>query len=603
VPDIVPFPRIVEPHPAPPQGVRTLVPIVHFDMVGYSRLIGADDAGTLARIKSLRSEVFDPLIARHGGAVAQTAGDSLLVLFGSILEAVRCAAAVQQRVPAHPANAQGGGHIMFRVGIEMGDVIADRGDFHGEGLIVAVRLESACPPGAICVSRGVYEHVACRIALTARPLGPLALKNVARKVEAFVLEIDPAAPLDPEPARAPDAAASFAAAFGDRAAIAVLPFRGYDGQDDKFVDALTDDLIDALSAWRSFPVIARHSTFAWRGRDIDVRVLGRELGARYIVSGAVRRRGAIVRVSVQVADCDTATTLLSDSYEQEGGAAQDEVVRAIAGVLGPEIMKLERERVAWRVTPRPAVYELFTRGMWHRYRNGREELERAEGFFRAALDIDPHYAPAMAALALCRNFALQNQWAPDPDAARMESLTLARQAVTDEPRLPHAHFALGVACMNTRRLPEAAAALREAIRLNPSHAYARANLGHISNYLNRPDEALAEIQTALTLNPHDPRRFMWLPYVACSHYLARRYKQALAASEEAMIANPEFPLAARYVLAALGQLGRIEEASAVIPLIRRSDGDLAGLEKLTRSLFVREAADHLIDGFRRAGFT
>jgi class 3 adenylate cyclase len=222
VPEVLPFPRTAPKQPAPPvavsppEGVRTLVPILHLDMVGYSRHISADDDGTLTRLRSLRRDVFDPLIGAHGGLIVQTAGDSLLVLFASILEAVRCAAAVQRRVPVHAVNEGAHTPIQYRIGIEMGDVIADRGDFHGEGLIVAVRLESACPPGAICVSRAVFEHIDGRVAVRATPLGPLALKNIARRIDAFVLEVDVGATPDQQPPRAPVSAASLAEGSGGR---------------------------------------------------------------------------------------------------------------------------------------------------------------------------------------------------------------------------------------------------------------------------------------------------------------------------------------------------------------------------------------------------
>jgi tetratricopeptide (TPR) repeat protein len=240
--------------------------------------------------------------------------------------------------------------------------------------------------------------------------------------------------------------------------------------------------------------------------------------------------------------------------------------------------------------------------MWHRYRNTREDLERAEALFRQALEIDPGYARATAALSLCRNFAAISRWVPDVEAAHTESMVLARQAVADDPRDPHAHFALGVACMNARRLPEAITELREAIRLNPSHAFAHANLGQVFNYLNRPDEGLPQVELGLRLNPHDPRRFMWLPYLAAGHYLSHRYKECLAACEQALLANPGYPHAVRYMVASLGQLGLSADAQRLFGLLRQYDGDIAGVSALTRHFFVPEAAEHLLDGFRRAGF-
>jgi TolB-like protein len=394
--------------------------------------------------------------------------------------------------------------------------------------------------------------------------------------------------------------------FGGQPAIAVLPFRFQSDADAPFADGLTEELINALSRWRSFPVIARNSVFAWRGRDQDVRLVGRELGARYIVSGSLRRHAGQVRVGLDLVDAETGETLLSERHENKAAdpqAIQDELVLAIAGVLAPEVLKLERKRAMERPPPAPGVYDLYERGMWHRYRNKREELETAQVLFRQALELDPHYARASTALALCRNFAAISKWVPDVPAAHAESLALALQAVADDPRDPHAHFALGVAYMNNARRREAMTSLREAVRLNPSHAYAHANIGQLLNYLNRPEEALPAIELALRLNPQDPHRFMWLPYVAASHYLAKRYRECLDACEQALLANPGYPHALRYVIAALGQLGRSDDAGRMLPLLQRIDGNLAGSTRLCESLFVPEAATHIVEGWRLAGFT
>jgi adenylate cyclase len=587
-------------------GGRKLIAVVYADMVGYSRLIGLDDAGTLRRLRTLRRALIDPAIREHGGRVVQTAGDSLLVVFDSIDGAVRCAVKVQQQVPVYDGDQPPDRRIRFRVGINIGDVIAHGTDLHGDGVNIAARLEVACPVGGICVSRSVRDHVHDRLNLVFEDIGALNLKNISRPIEAFVLRLgaDPPATDSTAQAKTVSTQTQFPE-FGGQPAIAVLPFRSYAAGDEPFTDGLTDELINALSRWRSFPVIARNSVFAYRGRDADVRVIGRELGARYIVTGSLRRQATQVRVTLELVDVETGENLLSEQYHHvstDPFELQDEIVRAIAGILAPEVLKLERERAISRAPAEANVYDLYERGMWHRYRNTREDLERATDLFRAALEVDPHYARATAALSLCHNFVVQSRWAPDVSAALAESLALARRAVADDSRDPHAHFALGVACMNVRRLREAIKELHEAVRLNPSHAFAHANLGQVFNYLNRPDEGLPQVELALRLNPHDPRRFMWLPYLATSHYLSRRYKACLEASEQALQANPNYPHAVRYMVAALGQLGRVAEAQPLLSLLRRYDGNLAGLEALTRNYFQQEAADHLLEGFRRAGF-
>jgi adenylate cyclase len=598
-------------------GGRKLIAVVYADMVGYSRLIGLDDIGTLERLRTLRRTLIEPAITEHGGRIYQTGGDSLLIIFDSIDGAVRCALKVQQYMPGYDDDHPADRTIRFRVGINIGDVIADGTDLHGDGVNVAVRLEAKCPPGGICVSRAVRDHVHDRLGLAFEALGPRNLKNITRSVYAYVLRPDAIAALptfDVEPLHAAPATTSAKSAsaavqfpeFGNRPAIAVLPFRSYAPDNDPFADRLTEELINALSGWRSFPVIARNSVFSYRGRDIDARVIGRDLSARYIVNGSVHRQDAQVRVTVGLVDVESAGNLLSEHYDHTSTnsfALQDEIVRGIAGILAPEVLKLERERAIRRSPTQPDVYDLYERGMWHRYRDTREDLEQAQALFRAALQIDPHYAPATAALSLCLNFAAISRWVPDVRATFNDSLILARRAVAEDPRDPHARFALGVACMNTRPMAEAIAELREAVRLNPSHAFAHANLGQVFNYLNRPNEGLAQVELALRLNPHDPRRFMWLPYLAASYYLSRRYKDCLATCEQALVANPGYPLAIRYMVAALGQLGRSTEAEPLQRLLRTIDGDFAGVQALWQRLFVSEAADHLLEGVRRAGFT
>jgi TolB-like protein/Tfp pilus assembly protein PilF len=498
---------------------------------------------------------------------------------------LRCAIAIQER------QRDDSGALPLRVGLHQGDVVIDGDDVLGDGVNIAARIEPLAEPGGIAMSARVREDATGKIDFDIEDLGVPDLKNIARQVRVFRMRIGTPAPsTSPAP---------------PRPALVVLPFHSPQRDDEPFADALTEELINAFSAWRSFPVIARNSAFAYRARDVDVRVIGVELGVRYIVSGTVRRGSGRWRVSVALADAETAEILLSETYVHDDADSlvlQDEIVRALAGILAPEVLKLERERAVRRSAVEMSKYDLFVRGMWHRYRDTREDLSRAEALFRAALDIDPNYARATAALSLCRNFAAISRWTDDWSGAFAEALALAERAVADDPRDPHAHFALGVAYMNIRRLPEAIDALREAIRLNPSHAFAHANLGQVFNYLNRPDEGLVEVETALRLNPHDPRKFMWLPYVAASHYLARRYRACLEASEQALRANPGYPLAVRYMVAALGQLGLVAEAANTLPLMRRIDREFTELEEMTRRLFVPEAADHLLEGFRRAGF-
>jgi adenylate cyclase len=584
---------------------RRLAAIFGADILGYSALMGRAEEETHRRVGAEVDRMFREIKRSHG-RVFTFAGDGVMAEFPSAVEALKCALRIQGDTGRRNIGVPPEDWILFRIGINSGEIVVQGDRTGGTTVNVAARLEALAEPGGISLSGVVFDQVQRIVAAQYEPAGERRLKNIRDPVLVYAIPASacasgaalPAAPPKSEPP-------TVAAEFSRQPAIAVLPFRSHGSSDEPFTDGLTEELINALSRWRSFPVIARNSVFAHRGRDTDVRVIGRDLGARYIVSGSVQRQGERVRVNLDLVDVESAENLLSEHHEYASAdpfALQDELVRAIAGVLAPEVLKLERERAMLRPPTEASVYDLYERGMWHRYRNTRDDLEAAEALFRQALEIDPGYARATAALSLCRNFAAISRWVPDVRAAFAESLMLARRAVADDPRDPHAHFALGVACMNERRIPEATAELREAIRLNPSHAFAHANLGQVFNYLNQSDEGLAEVELALRLNPHDPRRFMWLPYLAASHYLAGRYKDCLAACEQALVANPGYPLAVRYMVAALGQLGLIAQAQPLLPLLRKIDSGYAGTEAVWRRLFVPEAADHLLEGCRRAGF-
>ncbi len=582
-------------------GGRRLIAVVYADMVGYSRLIGLDDAGTANRLRTLRRELIDPLIHEHGGRVVQTGGDSLLVAFDSIDGAVRCAVQVQQRIPAHDGDQPPDRRIRFRMGINIGDVIPDGTNLHGDGVNIAARLEPESPVGGICVSRTVRDHVHSQLDLEFEPIGPLTLKNIARPVEAFILRLDRTA--EAEQVKPP----ALVEGFGTRPAIAVLPFRTYgaDPDEEYLADGITEDVISVVSRWRSFPVISRGSVFALKGKDLDIRTVGQQLGARYINEGTLRRRGSRLRTTVQLGDAVTMENLFSEQYNCDFGDVfemQDEIVRAIVGAIEPELLRHERERVTRTPQQNAKAYELFQRGQWHHYRYTEADSQAARAFLRNALAIDPDYAQAAATLSITLGVAAHSNWEADAKAAHHEALALARLAVQADSRDPLGHFALGMACYHSSLLQEAVKELNEAISLNPSYAAAHANLAFTYNYMNRPDEALAAVELAMRLSPRDPRRFLWLPALAGSHYLGGRYRAALAAAQEALTANPKYLPVARYIVASLGQLGRSAEAKVVLPLLQRLDGNIAATEAHLRRYFVDGAVQHILDGLAKAGF-
>jgi tetratricopeptide (TPR) repeat protein len=297
--------------------------------------------------------------------------------------------------------------------------------------------------------------------------------------------------------------------------------------------------------------------------------------------------------------------LLSAPLEVAGEDTEtsvDAIATAISGALGPEVAKAERERAARRPVADASVHELVRRGMWHRHRETREDLAAAEALFAQAVEAEPRNALALSAWSIARNFAAIRGWPQDVPAAFREAMALARRALEADPRDPQAHFAVGLGHMNLGQREEAVAAFEDVIRLNPSFAGARANLGQMLNYLDRPEEAMAHLQLAFRLSPHDPFGYQWLPYIAASHYLSARYRDCLAAARQALEARPSYPLAIRYAVAAMGQLGRTEGVEPLLAEMRRVDIDLAHLSVHARRMFVPSAANRLIEGFAKAGF-
>ncbi len=347
--------------PGRPLDRRKLVAIVHADIVGYSRLIGLDDFGTLRRLRALRIELIDPAIKEHRGRVVKTAGDSILIVFDSIDGAVCCAARVQQQVPILDADQP---PVRFRVGINIGDAIPDRTDWHGDAVNVAARLQAECPPGGICVSRAVRDHVHGRFDLAFEALGTLRLKNIERPIEAFVVRFGAAAVVPKPVGLAQAHSGRETLPLPDKPSIAVLPFSNLSGDpgDEYFADGLVEEIITGLSRVRSFFVIARNSSFTYKGHAIDVRQVGRQLGVRYVLEGSVRKAAGRVRITGQLIDATTDAHLWADRFDgalDDVFALQDQVTVDVVGVIEPTIRRAEIERAQRKPPEDLQAYDLY----------------------------------------------------------------------------------------------------------------------------------------------------------------------------------------------------------------------------------------------------
>ncbi len=576
-------------------------------VAGYGRLFPGDEEDRFAGLTALLTGVIEPVILEFGGHIFKKTADLVLTEFDSVVEATRCAAALRDAVSQKNQTLTPDRRVALRIGIALGDVIVEAGDIFGDGVNKAARLEALAEPGSVYVSEIVYGQVAGKVDFDFEDLGPQTLKNISQPMRVYRMA-GATADRTGDRSAGDSAIAASPPGFDDRRAVAVLPFANFSGDPEQeyFADGITEDIITMLAGWRAFPVIARNSTFAYKGKTVDIKKVGQELGARYVLEGSVRKSGRRVRVTAQLIQADTGHHLMAERYDRDLTdlfELQDEITTAIAGAIEPELLKFERDRIADQPQHNENAYEFYQRGMWHHYRHNKQDNIEAQADFRRALAIDPQYPQAMAALAIGVLNAAYLRWAEDAERNYAESFKLAQCAVGLDGRYPNAHFALGGACMWTRRADRAIAAFREAINLNPSFAAAHAILGQMFIYIGEPEKTIPLVEKGIRLSPHDPRLFIWLSAVAVAHYQLRHYEQAVEVGRRAWALNRNWPVGLRYVVAGLGRLGRIEEAQPALAELKTLDTSLAFVEgTLTRLYIDRAGVDHILDGLRKAGF-
>jgi adenylate cyclase len=584
---------------------RRLASILSLDTVAYGLLLERAEEATHKALTNLLENFVAPTIRSCEGRVFKKTGDGVLAEFSSIVQATLCGVMIQQGMRDHAETLAGCPGIQFRIGINLGEVIVEPDDLYGEDVNIAVRLEALAEPGGICVSQLVTEQVRDKLPIAFTDLGEQHLKNLSRPVHAFNVVI-PDQPLGPTPSLKRSAQARYRQLeFPARPAIAVLPFANLSGNPDQeyFADSLTEELIARLAGWRALPVIARNSTFTFKKRRRDTRSVASELNARYMLEGTVRRSESRVRIGVQLAETETGERLFAERYDRELGdilAVQDDIARTIVGEISPELLRSERERVARAPQLNLGAYECYQRGLWHHYHYSQEDSEKAEAFFRRALELDADYGPAAAALATSVVHAAMSGWVPSDRYE--EAASLAGRAVALDPRDPQAHYALGLARYHMAQIEPALTDMEQAIRLNPSHAAAYANMGFIFNYLDRPQQSLQAVTTAFRLSPADTRQFLWYTALTGAHYLLKQYEEAIEAGQRGLTIRPDYLHTTRYVAASLGQLGRIAEARKYRSALQALDGDLSGTQATLARVFRPSALARIVDGLRKAGF-
>jgi len=543
---------------------RKLAAILAADVVGYSRLMGADEAGTLAALKRHRETVFDPAVAAHNGRVVKLIGDGTIAEFGSVVEAVNCALSVQRSAGVPPAENGSPSPIVLRIGINLGDVIIEGDDIYGDGVNIAARLEPLAQPGGICISSIVNESVGNRIDVQFQDAGEINVKNIERPIRIWKWH----------PSTAPAAAAPRADAAKPElpavpsASIAILPFTNMSGDPEQeyFSDGISEDIITDLSKLSGLTVIARNSSFTYKGRSVDVRAVGRELGVRSVLEGSIRRAGNRVRITAQLIDATTGGHLWADRYDRDLTdifEVQDDVTRRIVEALKVTLSPAERAELAEGETSNMEAYECALRGreVLMGYPKNRKTFEEAKALFLRAIDADPNYAKPYAGLAFAYMFDYQNRWSEDPDSSLPLAKKYAEQAIQKNPKEAIGRVVAAVAATFDRDLDQAKVHVDVALSLNPNFALAYNVLGGIYSYSGKPLEAIPMIERAMRLDPANSSQF--LHFLGTAYLLAGKYETAATLLKQRIAFVPGTDFSRALLASALGHLGHAEEARQV----------------------------------------
>lgn len=581
-------------------GKRKLTAILIADVAGYSRLMGQDEEGTLARIGALR-KLIDPKITHHGGRIIKSMGDGALVEFTSVVEAVKCAAKTQTAIAECNSDVPEDRRISFRVGINLGDVIVTGDDIYGDGVNVAARIEELAEPGSIYISGTVYEHVRNKLDLSIEDLGEHSFKNINAPVRVYAVKLDSHKP--------PGSRTSTPLPFPDKPSIAVLPFvnMGGDPEQEYFSDGITEDIITELCRFRGLFVIARDSSFAFRGRTVDLREIGRQLGVRFVVEGSVRRLGTRLRITAQLIDAVTNSHVWAEHYDRDLEdifAVQDEVTQAIVAAIEPELLRAERERARRKPPDSLSAWECYHRGLWHLYQYKAEESAKAQALFRCVVEFDPNFGSAHAALAYSLYYERVEGLVSASDAWLSRALEAARTAVFLDERDAFANMVLGRLLVANGEYEASIDACDSALAYNPNYADAHYGKALTLCFAGQPEAAIPEIDEALRLNPHDPGAWAFLSLRSLALTLLHRHDEALIWARKA-VQRPNAPIWTYTSEAvALAHLARIDEARAAL------DRALTIKPDLSASFFQsvlpwKDPAhlEHYIDGLRKAGLT
>jgi adenylate cyclase len=603
---------------------RRLAAILAADVTGYSRLIGADEEGTLARLRAIRRELIDPKIADHNGRIVKTTGDGMLVAFHSVVDALRCAAEVQAAMAERNAGLPPARRIEFRVGIHQGDIVVEEGDIFGDGVNIAARLEALAEPGGICVSARVQEDAQGRLDLAFEDLGEPELKNIARPVRVYRVVAPLTPSLSPQAGRgsrgrSPDQVRGAAAegrqpsadaplALPDKPSIAVLPFQNMssDPEQEFLADGIAEDVITALSRYSSLVVIARNSCFTYKGRAVEIRQVGRELGVRYVLEGSLRKAGNRIRVTAQLVEAETGNHVWAERYDRDLAdifAVQDEITEAVTTAIAPAIAQAERQRAMRRPPDSLDAWAAYQRGLWHVGRFNAADNALAQTFFQRAIDLDSSFAAAYAGFArTCVEAATQFQTMSLADYLKAAE-PMTRRALSLDPGDAEIRLCLSTFFVLRGDMGAGLAEAERALSITPNLSEAHSIKGLVLAMTGRSEEGITSLRAGMRLDPLNPMAPLRQSQLALAFYFAGDYEAAAEEAQRVTRAYPDYPSAYRYLAAALGQLGLREEAKAALERA-------IALSPAAFDMYVRnhppwwrpEDHAHVVEGLHKAGW-
>jgi class 3 adenylate cyclase/TolB-like protein/Tfp pilus assembly protein PilF len=626
-----------------PSRKRKLAAILHADVAGFSRLMGEDEAGTHRALGELRGAV-DPLIAAHDGRIVGTAGDSVLADFSSVVDALNCAVEMQRASRAINDRQPPERRLELRIGVNLGDVIVDEDDIFGDGVNIAARLEALAQPGTVCISKTVYDQVRNKLALDYRPLGAHRVKNIAEPVRAYAVGVPAAAPrprrgrrsifaalgiallvaagvvawafyggagrellgFGPAPKRVEVASLVAPTRLADRPSVAVLPFKnlGGDANQDFFSDGITEDVITALGRFSNLLVIAKSASFPFKSSNTSPAEIGRVLDARYLLEGSVRRAGDHVRVNAELTEAATGRNVWSQAYDDEAKdifSVQEDIARRVVGAAAVKLTRFERERVLTKPTENLAAYEYVLRGREFLSHATRDKNDEAADLFQRAIDLDPNYAVAYAALGGSHFEAVVSGWTEFRADELEQAETLAQKALALDPTTTSAYRLLAFINMYKRRYDLALAQVDHALDINPSDPDIYQQRGTILVWSGKAAEGLPWLEGALRL---DRAHILTAENLCFAYYFLGRYGEAVEAADRALAMSPGRSiqvLTRPFLAAAYAQMGKTQDAEGERAVVMRLS-PFFNAQIFAAQFGTQDARDHILQGLTKAGF-